>query len=167
MESERSKNGERMRICLKILSFCLLLLTGGCAVLFQDNLDRAYQSGNLSAAEYYSLKAQQGEARRQTMLIRQQQQNAVMSQYMQTMTITPAPTFSTPVFAPQRSGLGGGFGAGSAPSESEPNLPSGMAIDQIRNGQGATTGRTRLASDGVLWQEYRAFDGTLFWTRSR
>lgn len=124
-------------------------------------LDRAYQSGNLSADEYYSLKAQQQAARRQEMFARQQQQNAVMSQYMQSTTITPTPpTVSTPLFT------GGQRAIGSpVQTETEPALPSGMVLDEIRKGQGAATGRTRLASDGVLWSEYRAFDGTTYWSR--
>ncbi|HWX22417.1 MAG TPA: hypothetical protein VN578_21155 [Candidatus Binatia bacterium] len=149
-----------MKITLKVLAICLFLLSGGCADLFQDNLDRAYQSGNLSGGEYYNLKAQQEEARRRQMMVYQQQQNAVMLNYMKTINTTPAtPMFSTPFFKDRPQG--------GVQSQSEPRLPSGLALEQMRNGQGATTGRTRLGADGVLWQEYKALDGTMYWVRSR
>ena len=154
-----------MKIALKIFVLGLALWAGGCADFYQNNLDRAYQSGNLSAHDYYSLKAQQEEARQKQIMMYQQQQNAVMRNYANTINTTPAtPMFSTPFLqeTPQRGSIDG-LGA----QQSQPRLPSGLAVDQMRRGQGVPTGRTRLAADGVLWQEYKTWDGASYWVRSQ
>lgn len=155
-----------MRTALKILVVCTALFSAGCAALFQDDLDRAYQSGKLSTAEYYKLKERRHEASQRQAMYYQQQQNAAAAQYMQTIHTAPAtPMFSTPFLqdAPQKGSIDGG----GAQSKAEPRLPSGLTLEQMRKGQGVTTGRTRLASDGVLWREYKTWDGTTYWARTQ
>src|SRR6266481_99096 len=89
---------EEMRTWMNLSLAGALMLIGGCANLYQDNLDRAYQSGNLTAADYYRLRIQSDAARRQQMF----QQQQILSHYAESINTAPStPMFGTP-FLPSR-----------------------------------------------------------------
>ncbi len=158
---------------LRLLLMGITLSLAGCAALFEDNLDRAYKSGNLTAKDYYSLKAQQQEARRQQMFLEQQafqqRQDETVSQAMQNLSQAmrsagdaTTPMFSTPIVQARPQGIG--IENRPVHAQTESVLPSGLALDQMRRGEGAPTGKTRLGSDGTFWYEYRLYNGSTYWS---
>jgi hypothetical protein len=152
---------------VRVASLSIVLLATGCAALFEDELDRAYQAGSISATEYHRLRIEQAAVRKQQEFQQQQayqqQQQEMFAQQMQRLNAPPpAPLFSTPLIQrPPRTPTSVGF---ADDAQAAPQLPSGFELDQIQKGQGYFTGVTKFGSDGKMWKEYRLPSGTTYWS---
>jgi hypothetical protein len=144
---------------LRLLLICVAFAVVGC-VAFEDDLDRSYRSGDLTAADYHRLRLERDALRAQERLAQQemfQRRQEEQQRVWETFELKQeAPLLGR---EPQRVGLGNQMNL----SPATPKLPSGFALDQIKRGGGIMTGRSQFGADGKLWQEYRILDGTTYW----
>jgi hypothetical protein len=144
-----------------LLVICIALVTGGCA----DDLDRAYQNGNLSAAEYYQLKSERAAQRQaiiqQNLAIQQQQiqdnQNS-LARTANNLELQQAQQASHPFVFPALPPSQPIMPNVGLMSQQQPSLPA--ASDMATSFQ---TGNTRFGPDGRMWHEYRTSSGTTYW----